>query len=153
MEKKRKPSKVIYVSKELISSKAYWDLKGKSPQVLAAFLCRRQMVELPNPGKKREPNYLIKNNGEIIFTYQEAVEKFGLSRQMFSRIIDDLVAHGFIDIAVVGTGICGAPSQYAISDRWQNWGLPEFEKVERERRCSHKFPSGEFHAPPPRKGV
>jgi len=57
------------------------------------------------------------------FTYSEAV-KYGFARRTFSRAVQELQQHGFIDIAKVG-GLRGAGhscSQYKLSRRWVTFG-------------------------------
>jgi len=57
------------------------------------------------------------------FTYKEAV-RYGFARRTFSRAVQELYKHGFIDIAEVG-GLRGAGhscSQYKLSKRWVTFG-------------------------------
>lgn len=136
---------VLWVKRDLLKSPAWFALRGKSCQVLGMFWYKRQMEEVKSPGKKRKADYLIKNNGDIVFPYEEARLQYGISWQAFSRALDDLIEHGFIDITELGTGISGFPSKYALSERWRKWGTPEFEIVQRRRRCTYKFPSGGDH--------
>lgn len=70
------------------------------------------------------------------FTYSEAV-KYGFARRTFSRAVQDLNKHGFIDIAEVG-GLRGAGhscSQYKLSGRWATFGGLDWAKqMEKERK-------------------
>jgi len=57
------------------------------------------------------------------FTYTEAL-KYGFARRTFSRAVQELQKHGFIDVAEVG-GLRGAGhscSQYKLSKRWVTFG-------------------------------
>ena len=137
-----KRSLVVVVDRRILESKAYRDLDGKAAKVLMWFLARRQFVKLK--GNKRQ-EWMQTNNGEIVFTYTEAEEKHGLSRQVFSRLIGDLIDKGFIDIASPGIGLAKAPTLYAISNRWQNYGTAEFKPAVRRKRISHRFPTGPEH--------
>ena len=79
------------------------------------------------------------NNGQITFTYAEAV-KYGFPRPTFRRAIDKLVNVGLIDITYQGQGglvsdngeILGESSLYAISERWEDYGTKDF--IEKPRK-------------------
>ncbi len=92
------------------------------------------------------------NNGEIIFTYREALEKYGMSGQVFSRLLEDLVEKGFLDIESPGIGVGKAPTEYAISRRWVKYGTADFAAVIRHKRAGHRFPTGEDHPVHQRRG-
>ena len=132
----------IVVERKLLESKAYHDLDGKAAKVLMWFLAKRKMIK--HKGRKRS-EWEIANNGEIVFPYKEAEEKHGLSGQVFSRLIGELMDKGFIDITIQGIGAAKAPSLYAISGRWRNYGTAEFKSVVRPKRISHRFPTGANH--------
>ncbi|MFC1651315.1 hypothetical protein ACFL2X_07065 [Candidatus Latescibacterota bacterium] len=68
---------------------------------------------------------MIRNNGEIVFTYDEAKE-YGLSKDVFTRSIDKLVQVGFLDIEKIGGN--RNPNNYALSDRWMKYGTSNFEE-------------------------
>ena len=57
------------------------------------------------------------------FTYTEA-EKYSFSRHTFSRAVQDLAKHGFIDIIEVGglRGFGHSCSKYRLSKRWVSFG-------------------------------
>ena len=138
-QKGRSDREDMYVSKKLTRSDAFLSLTGKAPQVLMIFLTKRRM-EWKTEGS-REGYWDIKNNGEIQFTYEEAKTKFGIGYAVFSRALSQLVERGFIDIAVQGTGIRGAVTKYAISERWRRYGKSDFEAKERKPRpMFFKFP-------------
>lgn len=130
------------VDRELVVSRAYRDLNGKAAKVLMWFLAKRQMSKLKT--RKREA-WIVANNGEITFTYQEAKSKHGLNPQAFSKAIEELVAKGFIDIKRLGTGVGKVPTLFAITERWQKYGTVEFKSVKRLKRSSHRFDSGKDH--------
>lgn len=71
------------------------------------------------------------NNGELVFTYIEAKQKYGMTAGRFARAIDELVEKGFLDIAETGMGLYGMPTHYGISDRWRYWGTEKFEPAKR----------------------
>jgi hypothetical protein len=109
-------------------SPAYRKLTATSIFVLMEFLYRRQIVRL---GRKKE--LIIKNNGEIIFTYAEAMKKFRIAKSTFRNCIDQLVKLGFIDIAHAGGGMMKDYSKYGISERWQEYGKEQFKIKSRQK--------------------
>ena len=102
-------------------------LPGTASKVLFWFLTRRQYVSGKVKGSKEWTNY---NNGEIVFSYAEAInkDKFKLTRPRFRRAIDNLIKFGFIDINHHGGGMIKDMTTYYISDRWRDYGTPEFKK-------------------------
>lgn len=113
----------IVVDAKLVLSRAFLRLTGIAPQVYLLFLRRRRLVKVGRKGKEK---WMIENNGKIVFPYAEAMNKFGFTRPRFLRAIDQLVEHGFIDIAHSGGGMLKDTSKYAISDRWQDYGTKDF---------------------------
>ncbi len=75
----------------------------------------------------RKPDWYIKNNGKITFTYKEAEQKLNISRSSFTRAIDSLIKYGFIEIQRLGGGTAQIPTLYAIVDNWRNWETPQFK--------------------------
>ena len=92
------------------------------------FLSKRQLKRL---GKDKSPT--IANNDEIVFTYDEA-EDYGIGRQAFMRGRDQLIEHGFIDIAKTGAGLYQSETWYFISQRWKKYGTDDFQPKVREKR-------------------
>lgn len=126
----KKPLGDIWVGRKLKEKDAFRKLKKTSILVYLDFLGKKQTEKKTRPGRADE--WIIKNNGEIIYTYKEA-EGRGISRASFRDAIDDLIAHGFIDIAEIGSGgRKGDVTKYAISDRWKHYGTDKF--VEHKRR-------------------
>ncbi|MDA0334272.1 MAG: hypothetical protein O2782_03810 [bacterium] len=96
------------------------------------FYQRRQFATKRKGEKVRSKEVL--NNGKITFLYTEA-EGLGISKTAFTRAIDGLLSHGFIDITFSGEGLYRSVSLYAVSTRWRNYGTKAFEqKVRRKRR-------------------
>lgn len=137
-----RPGPIVVVDRELLQSKAFRDLTGQSVKVLLWFLAKRQMKKVKTA--KRE-GWVIANDGEIVFSYAEAENKCGLTRQAFSKTIEQLVALGFIDIARLGTGVGKVPTLYAISERWRGYGTAGFKPARRMKRASYIIPSGKDH--------
>ena len=102
-------------------------------RVLMIFYAKRQMERRRQPGH-REKVWRCVNNGEITFSYKEALERHGLTASRFRNALDELVRLGFIDIAHSGYGLHKDQTLYAISRRWQRYGTPEFQSSERPRQ-------------------
>ncbi len=92
-------------------------------KVLVIFWTKRQMVEMGRRGKEQ---WLISNNGEIVFTYQEAKNKYGISFGAFRTALDELREKGFIDIAASGMGVHKVATFYSISNRWKDYGTDNY---------------------------
>jgi hypothetical protein len=124
----------MFVSRRVITSKAFLALKTNTAcQVYMIFLYKCQWKPIEGaPRRKKE--YYLANQGEIQFTYDEAVEKWGISNNRFTKAIDELVRVGLIDIAKSGFGLHKDKSLYAISDRWEKFGTDEFVVKKRQKR-------------------
>lgn len=98
---------------EELESTAYRTLSANAAKLLPYF---KRICVRATRGKPDETTLFG-------FTYTEAV-KYGFARRTFSRAVQDLQQHGFIDIAEVG-GLRGAGhscSQYKLSKRWSTYG-------------------------------
>lgn len=120
-------SKVIVLEQNLVKSKAWLSLSRTAIVVYLIFRTKCQFTKMKGKPGKRGP--VIVNNGEIVFTYNEAEERYGISKSRFRRALKELVAKGFIDIANTGMGIHKVETWYAISERWRDYGTPEFKEV------------------------
>ena len=118
----------MFIPKRMHRCRAFRELTASSILVLFEFLYRRQMVELG-----RRDRWVTKNNGEIVLTYAETTNKFGIARSTFRNSIDQLVKLGFIDIAHHGGGMMKDSSKYGISERWREYGKEEFIKKSRKK--------------------
>lgn len=127
----------MYISRRLVESDPFHKLKGTSLRVFMIFLTKRQIKKIEHKPGKSKKDFYIANNGEIQFTYKEAIEKWHILRASFARAIDQLVELGFIDIAKTGSGLHRDVSLYGISDRWENYGTDEFVSVKRKKRRQH----------------
>ena len=116
-------SKVTFIEKDVLRSKAFKQLPGTAIQVLMWFYLKRR---LKNIGRRGKEKWIITNNGEIIFSYAEAEKKYELTRSRFSRALDELIDKGFIDIAHHGGGMMGDCTLYSISDRCRDYGTEQF---------------------------
>ncbi len=82
---------------------------------------------------KRSDDWIIKNNGEIVYPYSEA-EKKGIGRREFRNAIDELLEKGFLDITHQGSGgRSGDMTKYCIDVRWKDYGTPSFRSAKNPR--------------------
>ncbi len=134
----------MYISKELVKSKAWLSLKTAATcQVYLLFLTKCVIEKSTLSAKHRKNVWVITNNGEIQFSYKEALDKYDLKAGRFKGAIDALVEAGFIDIEHSGFGLQKDVSRYAISDRWKAYGTDDFIKAERQKRqCQLGFTKG-----------
>ncbi len=100
----------MFIDRELIRSPAYLSLTGIAPQVYLLFRSRAQVNRLKTKRGERE-RWEIINNGEIVFTYLDALKKHGITGPRFTRAIDQLVRKGFLDIVHQGGGLEGDHQQ------------------------------------------
>lgn len=122
------------VERRMLTSPAFRDLTKTSMLVLLDFLsmCRWKNKDY---GKKRVRTLV--NNGELIFTFDQAEEK-GIPRSSFNRAIHELIDHGFLSIRKQGSGVHREANFYAMDERWEDWGTDRFERIAK---------------PPPRLGI
>lgn len=130
----------IFLKKEVVRSAAFKELTKIEIQIFLEFLLKRRFGKRPEKKVGSIRRDFIINNGEIVFTYSEAVRLLGISPQTFQRAIDKFIKVGLIDIARQGQGgivennkITGKVSLYAISDRWELFGTINFIKQVRKK--------------------
>ncbi|MGA7876411.1 MAG: hypothetical protein WCA08_12180 [Desulfoferrobacter sp.] len=79
------------------------------------------------------------NARQLTFSYQEA-EALGINNRAFNHAIDRLIDLGFIDLVKPGHGLVkGELSIYGLSDRWQKYGTPQFERASRTKAPGYGF--------------
>ena len=82
----------MYVSRTMLLSPAFRALKTPaSYAVLFAFFERCSCKNLQTRPGCRDKSWVITNNGRIVFPYNEARDRFGISTNKFTRAIDDLI--------------------------------------------------------------
>ena len=82
---------------------------------------------------KRQDRIEILNNGQLVYTYDEA-EKRRITRPAFVRALDDLIEHGFLEITQSGAGMFRSTTFYALAERWKVWGTDAFVAKPRPKR-------------------
>jgi len=117
----------VRISFDLLHSKAYQDLSnGPALKVLNWF---HEKIRLHIIKRKRGKNDYQIIDGDISFTYREAIFR-GLSSQQFSKALRELHVFGFIDIEKPGSALKGDWTQFTVSDRWKEYGNPNFKNKE-----------------------
>ena len=118
----------IMVGQDLLHSAAYKDLNyAPSLKTLNFFYEKIRLIRTKGKGKKGR-NKFERINGGIIFLYEEA-EFRGLTHKQFSRALEELYTHGFIDVEKPGSGRRGDCTKYAISNRWRDFGKADFKTL------------------------
>jgi len=139
-------SGVIVLDQAMVKSRAWLSLSRTALQVYLLFRCKCQIAKRNRRSSKRSETIVsrILNNGEIVFTYEEAKQRYGITSGRFARAIDELVEKGFIEIAASGMGVHKVESWYAISERWRDYGTPAFKAVKRPKPSvrGHGFRKG-----------
>jgi len=124
-------TKNIWFDKNLLRSSAFRSLARWSLLVYLDFLRKRQMEQVKR--SKRSDDWIIRNNGAIVYPYSEA-EKKGVGRRDFRNAVDELIEKGFLDIAHQGSGGRSSDmTKYFIDDRWKNSGTPSFRPAKKPR--------------------
>ena len=141
---KRPASPDFWIPRKLVTSKAFLSLTGAAPHVLLIFLTKRRVRK---EGTRRDGHrYEIVNNGEIVFTYAEARDKYGIKGGRFIKAIDQLVDRGFLSVTETSKGMHRVPNLYHLDARWPFYGTRGFVEVHRPKRTSHPgFKPGNRH--------
>lgn len=114
----------VYVSWEILESKAFRQLSATAIRILLRFLQKRTWITM----RKKT----IYENGGLVLTYTEAQE-MGISTSQFSNILRKLIEVGFIDMEHQGGGLGRDYSRYTISNRWENYGTDTFKPIQKKR--------------------
>ena len=130
-EHRFKNGRYVKLPPELMDSEIYRGLSGKHMWVLNRFYQKIKWTPSPKRAARLRLSD-IRNNGEIIFSYREAIE-YGVTRSTFAKAIKKLVEKGFIDITRQGGHYGNMPTHYSISDRWKKYDTPDFKEVKKDR--------------------
>lgn len=111
-DKPRKANPFVLYEWEVLNSGAYAKLTGSAAKALPIFIGKGNKAQ----GKRFE------------FSYGEA-RRLGLSDSTFTRVLNELVAVGFIDQVGYGglKGFCKTNSLFVLSSRWQEYGTKAFQ--------------------------
>jgi hypothetical protein len=121
----------------LLRSEAYKSLDHASSVKLLTWFFEKRKVERDKTSRKGK-NRWIEHRDPVQFTYDEARCR-GLTNYKFSRALKELHAKGFIDVVKHGTGLQGDSSTYLLSDRWEKYGTPDFERVDFPKSSNFGF--------------
>ena len=121
--------RVIVLPQALVKSPVWIGLSGTAKSVCLIFRCKCQYAKM----KGKKTRLVRTNDGELIFTYEEALQIYGITKTRFVRAIDELLAKGFIDIIATGAGVHKATTFYGISDRWIDYGTAKFKTAKRPK--------------------
>lgn len=126
------PPAGVYLENDLLESSAFKAIK--SPHTFRVFLefCRRRKIYKPKDRQGKHSKAIIVNNGEIVFTYEDATRRLKMSQATFSRCLTELVDLGFLDIAEPSSGLHRQPTKWSLPDRWKLYGQPDFVHVKRQ---------------------
>ena len=116
-------SKGVYLQRDILESQALWKLTATAIKVFMVF---RMKCVIKNNSLGKHNVKTIANNGEIQFTYIEAMKNYGISKSTFQRARDLLIEVGLIEITENGGE--HHPSKYAISENWRNYPDESFER-------------------------
>ena len=133
MSENGEKSKIIVLEQQLVKSRVWIELGGVSKTIFLIFRCKCQ-YQKPQGHKHRRQRAEHVNNGELVFTYAEALKKYGITAPRFRRAIDELLAKGLIDIASTGAGMFRMVTLFAISERWRFYGTSDFVEAKRPKR-------------------
>jgi len=121
---KQKLPPFVALTWDLLNSSAFVDLTPSASKALPYFLGKHGKAF-----RRHEADF----KGVFEFSYAEA-KRLGFASRTFSRIIEELIKKGFVNMAGYGglrRGFCKSNNKFQISNRWRKYGQPEFELVTR----------------------
>jgi hypothetical protein len=106
---------------DMLNHKAYKELPFAASKALPYFLGKVKM-------DYNDPNRLTT---EFSFSFREALS-LGFALGTFSKVIRDLVKHGFLDPIDKGglRGECKSNNLFCLSDRWKSFDQTDFQFVD-----------------------
>lgn len=122
MKRKFPSTRGVYLT-DILKSEAFWDLTATAIKVFMVFRMKCRITK--NSAGKREIDN-IANNGEIIFTFLEAWNNYGIDKSTFLRAIDKLIEVGLIEISEHGGQ--HHTNKYAISNNWMKYPEQKFTR-------------------------
>ena len=123
MKRKLPKTRGIFIERDILESDAYWHLTGAAPQIYMVFLMKRI---LSDKAFGKDKARIVANNGEITYTYLEALNNHWIPKSNFLRARDQLIKVGLIEIAEDGG--CHHTTKYSISNNWRNYPEQTFER-------------------------
>src|SRR5208282_4525438 len=136
-EQQQKPKREhhgTYLEGPLITSKAWLSMRSPSSFIVYCIISS-QVIKLraKHKAKNKKQQYTCPNERDLKLTYGQAQEIYGISQTKFTRAIDELIEHGFLDVVTPGNASTKTPTIYGISGRWKLYGTERFRAEPRER--------------------
>lgn len=117
----------LVLSKKMLRSKAYVRLTGAAKQILLELYMRLKLESYqPRKPHRESSRFYAVNNGELVLSYKSIHKQFGYSSATISKAIDQLVSHGFIEIAELGCGVKRQSHKIALIKNWHDYGMENF---------------------------
>jgi len=112
---------------------------GRHIRLTASMLQHRAWKELKPIGFKLYALLKTKYAGidrgiEFECTYKEILQKTRLVDDSTKKAFDDLIRKGFIEVVENNRSRMKA-NKYKFSSKWQHYGEPEFEYIEKKRKA------------------
>lgn len=118
----------LVLSKTMLHSKAFYSMTGAAKQILIELYIRLRVDNYkPRKRHRESERFYAKNNGTLVLTYNGIHKQFGYSTSTISKALDQLVSHGFIEIAELGCGVKRLSHKIALITNWQKYEMPEFK--------------------------
>lgn len=115
MGRNKKVKSGAWITREMVTSKAFFSLPGNAKQILLMFLLKRDMTK----------HHVCTNCNSLTMTYLELEnmhgEGDGLSRGGITHAIEMLLARGFIQVIRQGGGYQQDKSVYGLTEDWRFW--------------------------------
>ena len=115
MGRNKKVKSGTWITREMISSKAFTSLSGNAKQILLMFMLKRDMNK----------QHICTNCNNLTMTYLELEnmhgEGDGLSRGGVTHAIEKLLERGFIEIVRQGGGYQQDKTVYGLTEEWRWW--------------------------------
>jgi len=134
-----KIQKEIRINADMYYSGAFKSLSRSAMLTLMRCLQKRKWAFEKVHGKKR----MIYSNEEFIFPYAEAAF-LGIGTTQYWKNINKLIEVGFLDLAYQGGWYQKHErekdySRYKLSDRWRDYGKPEFQEIKKQKVLRSEF--------------
>jgi hypothetical protein len=131
----------VRLDADIIYSKAYKEIMSSGSAITTLMRCYQKRKWDDSKGRKKKPVYL---NEPFIFPYNEIKALWGIGTTQHWKNMNKLIDVGFLDLDYQGGWYQKNErtkdfSRYKLSERWRNYGTPEFKKVEKERVLPDRF--------------
>ena len=130
----------IWIKSDMFYSEAFKSLTRSAMLILMRCLQKRKGERQKIHGEKQT----IYFNDGFIFPYSEMESLFKIGGTTCWKNVKKLIEVGFLDLVYQGGWYQKHErerdfSVYKYSERWRNYGTPEFEKVEKKKVLPNSF--------------